>query len=66
VVAGVLNGGHTRDRLRAAGATHLIQSIADLPALLAGASAGAAEAGSAPAVPPQASTTPVAPAPRVP
>jgi phosphonatase-like hydrolase len=35
VVAGVLTGGHTKDRLRAAGATHLIDGIGDLPALLA-------------------------------
>ena len=35
VVAGVLAGGHTRDRLRSAGATHLIGEIAELPALLA-------------------------------
>lgn len=36
VVAGILTGGHTADRLRAAGATHLLDSIADLPGLLAG------------------------------
>jgi phosphonatase-like hydrolase len=36
VVAGVLTGGHTRDRLRAAGATHLIEGITQLPALLLG------------------------------
>jgi beta-phosphoglucomutase-like phosphatase (HAD superfamily) len=36
IVAGVLSGGHTKDRLRAAGATHLIEGIADLPPLLAG------------------------------
>lgn len=34
VVAGVLTGGHTKDRLRAAGATHLIDGIGDLPRLL--------------------------------
>lgn len=34
VVAGVLTGGHTKDRLRDAGATHLIDGIGDLPALL--------------------------------
>jgi phosphoglycolate phosphatase len=33
-VAGVLSGAHSRDRLRRAGATHLIASIADLPAVL--------------------------------
>jgi len=36
VVAGVLTGGHTDDRLRAAGATHLIDGIAQLPGLLLG------------------------------
>jgi phosphonatase-like hydrolase len=36
IVAGVLAGGHTRDRLRRAGATHLIGEVAELPALLAG------------------------------
>jgi phosphonatase-like hydrolase len=35
VVAGVLTGGHTRDRLRRAGATHLLGSVAELPAVLA-------------------------------
>lgn len=34
VVAGVLTGGHTGDRLRTAGATHLIDGIAQLPGLL--------------------------------
>jgi phosphoglycolate phosphatase len=37
IVAGVLTGGHTRDRLRRAGATHLLGSMAELPAVLAGA-----------------------------
>jgi phosphoglycolate phosphatase len=36
IVAGVLAGGHTRDRLRRAGATHFIGEIAELPSLLAG------------------------------
>ena len=36
IVAGVLAGGHTGDRLRASGATHLIDGMADLPALLLG------------------------------
>ena len=36
IVAGVLTGGHTRDRLHRAGATHLLGSIADLPDVLAG------------------------------
>ena len=43
VVAGVLTGGHTRDRLRAAGATHLIEGVTQLPALLLGS--GVREAG---------------------
>jgi phosphoglycolate phosphatase-like HAD superfamily hydrolase len=34
VVAGVLTGGHTSDRLRSAGATHLIDGITQLPDLL--------------------------------
>jgi hypothetical protein len=34
IVAGVLTGGHTGDRLRTAGATHLIDGIAQLPGLL--------------------------------
>lgn len=34
IVAGVLAGAHTGDRLRASGATHLIEGMADLPALL--------------------------------
>ena len=38
VVAGVLSGGHTRDRLRSAGATHLIDGIGQLPGLLLGSS----------------------------
>jgi phosphoglycolate phosphatase len=36
VVAGVLTGTHTAERLRGAGAHHLLASIADLPDLLAG------------------------------
>ena len=36
VIAGVLAGGHTRDRLRSAGATHFLSEITELPALLAG------------------------------
>jgi phosphoglycolate phosphatase len=35
VVVGVLTGAHSAARLRAAGANHVIRSIADLPALLA-------------------------------
>lgn len=44
IVAGVLTGGHTRDRLRSAGATHFITGMADLPALLAGEDPEAREA----------------------
>ncbi|GAB2715809.1 phosphonatase-like hydrolase [Kitasatospora kifunensis] len=36
VVAGVLTGAHQAERLRADGATHVLASIAELPALLAG------------------------------
>jgi phosphonatase-like hydrolase len=46
IVAGVLTGGHTRDRLRAAGATHFITGITDLPALLAEAGPAAEGGGS--------------------
>jgi phosphoglycolate phosphatase len=45
IVAGVLTGGHTRDRLRAAGATHFITDISDFPALLTAAGPEAADAG---------------------
>ncbi len=47
VVAGVLTGSHPAARLRKAGATHVLASVADLPAVLAaaGAGAGATEAG---------------------
>jgi phosphonatase-like hydrolase len=34
IVAGLLTGIHTKDRLRAAGATHLLDGIAGLPSLL--------------------------------
>ncbi|MBO2461265.1 HAD-IA family hydrolase [Actinomadura violacea] len=34
VVAGVLTGAHDRDRLLAAGATHVLPSVADLPGLV--------------------------------
>jgi phosphoglycolate phosphatase len=40
VVAGVLTGPHPAARLRAAGATHVLDSVADLPQLLAGAADG--------------------------
>jgi phosphonatase-like hydrolase len=36
MVIGVLTGDHTRDRLRAAGASHFIEGITQLPALLLG------------------------------
>ncbi len=36
MVIGVLTGDHTRERLRAAGATHFIEGIAQLPPLLLG------------------------------
>jgi len=56
VVAGILTGGHTRDRLHRAGATHLLGSIAELPAVLTGAAGHvlrpAPAAGSAAAAPP--------------
>jgi phosphonatase-like hydrolase len=60
VVAGVLTGGHTGDRLRAAGATHLIDGMADLPALLLGSAAPPPPASGAP------TATPAASAPQVP
>jgi hypothetical protein len=44
VVAGVLTGAHPEARLRAAGATHVIESVADLPALLAAVAGGPAPA----------------------
>jgi phosphonatase-like hydrolase len=37
LVAGVLTGIHSADRLRKAGASHLLSSIADLPTLITGA-----------------------------
>jgi phosphoglycolate phosphatase len=36
IVAGVLTGAHDRDRLAEAGATHLLDSVARLPAVLSG------------------------------
>jgi hypothetical protein len=35
VVAGVLTGPHSAQRLRSAGATHVLRSVADLPGLVA-------------------------------
>ncbi|MFD3506907.1 phosphonatase-like hydrolase [Nocardia sp. NPDC058666] len=34
IVAGTLTGAHTADQLRAAGATHVVDSVADFPALV--------------------------------
>lgn len=45
IVAGVLTGIHTKDRLHRAGATHLLGSIADLPGLLAAAWGGSEPVG---------------------
>jgi hypothetical protein len=45
IVAGVLTGGHTRERMRTAGATHFITGISDFPALLADTGAEATDAG---------------------
>jgi phosphoglycolate phosphatase len=36
IVAGVLTGAHDGTALTAAGATHVLETVADLPALLAG------------------------------
>jgi phosphoglycolate phosphatase len=44
IVAGVLTGVHPAARLRSAGATHVIDSVADLPGVLAGSDSGAARA----------------------
>ena len=41
IVAGILTGGHTRDRLQRAGATHLLGSFAELPGVLAAEGGGA-------------------------
>lgn len=40
IVAGILTGGHTRDRLQRAGATHLLGSFAELTEVLAAQGAG--------------------------
>jgi len=61
IVAGVLTGGHTRERLRAAGATHFITDISEFPALLTDAGPEAE-----PFVPPEASASRIAPPRRVP
>jgi phosphoglycolate phosphatase-like HAD superfamily hydrolase len=60
VVAGVLTGGHTRDRLRRAGATHFITDISEFPGLLADAGPEAESF-----VPPQANAPQIAPTRRV-
>ncbi|MBO3746049.1 HAD-IA family hydrolase [Streptosporangiaceae bacterium NEAU-GS5] len=41
IVAGVLTGVHSRDRLLSGGATHIIESIADLPGLILGTAVNA-------------------------
>jgi phosphoglycolate phosphatase-like HAD superfamily hydrolase len=60
IVAGVLTGAHTEERLRGAGATHILDSIAALPGVLtaraepekpAGGSAAAASSAPSPRVP---------------
>jgi phosphoglycolate phosphatase len=43
IVAGVLTGPHPANRLRAAGATHVIDSVADLPAVLGSSDVGATQ-----------------------
>jgi len=66
IVAGVLAGGHTRDRLRDAGATHLVDGIAQLPGLLlresASGEAGSASGDAVPAGGARAGPTPGGPA----
>jgi phosphoglycolate phosphatase-like HAD superfamily hydrolase len=42
IVAGVLSGVHSRERLIKGGATHIIDSVADLPGLILGTEVGAA------------------------
>jgi phosphoglycolate phosphatase len=51
IVAGVLTGGHTADRLRKAGATHLINGVGDLPGLLAASAARSPSTSPPPQVP---------------
>src|SRR6516162_1196843 len=62
VVAGVLTGGHTADRLRTAGATHLVDAIAQLPGLLPGNTA-AGPTGPAAGSPATEASAPAAPSP---
>jgi phosphonatase-like hydrolase len=63
IVAGVLTGGHTRDRLREAGATHFITRITQFPALLAEAGTGVPVAGASRAGTLEAGERPAADAP---
>lgn len=51
IVAGILADGHTEERLRGAGVTHVIPTIADLPALVASTGEREPERSGAPAVP---------------
>ncbi len=63
VVAGILTGGHTRDRLQRAGATHLLGSFAELPEVLTAEGTGPVidpGAGPAAALGPAAGLGPVA------
>jgi phosphoglycolate phosphatase len=59
LVAGVLTGAHSGDRLRRAGATHVIRSIAQVPELLA--TAGASDPTSEPDLPGSADPEPTVP-----
>jgi phosphonatase-like hydrolase len=47
IIAGILTGGHTAGRLQGAGATHLLDRIAELPALIAGRGEATRESSSA-------------------
>jgi phosphoglycolate phosphatase len=58
IVAGILTGGHTRDRLQRAGATHLLGSFAELPGVLAEAAEPVIDPAADPAADP--GTVPVA------
>ena len=68
IVAGVLTGGHTRDRLHRAGATHLLGSIGELPDVLAGVAVepGRDESAAAVVPPPAPAVPPPAAAPLIP
>ena len=54
IVAGILTGGHTRDRLQRAGATHLLGSFAELPGVLAAAAEPVIDPAAVPAAVPAA------------